>query len=165
MSNSKSTKTTNTTKIVKETAKKPEVKEVKKEKPVIDLKTIKLPSDINMKVCKTCAIFTKGDRKSALKGRLLEMTAIVKELESTEGYETLTAKKIQECHLGSMKAIITGISDNKALESILTKFFKAAKKIEPKVITKTAKETKKAIPLAVTPAANDTHLAIEAQAA
>jgi hypothetical protein len=104
--------------------------EVKAAKPVIDCKTLSIPADVNMKICKTCTIFTKGNKKSALKGHLLELTNPTKEM--GDRVVLFTDAQIEKCHLGAMRGSISGIVDNDDLAKILTKYFKTGAAAAPK---------------------------------
>jgi hypothetical protein len=118
--------------------KAPEVK--KPAKVEIDPKTLKLPADVVMKVCKTCVIFTKGNKKAALKGHLLELTNPTKEM--GDRVQIFTATEIEKCHLGAMRGKISPIADNDDLAKVLTKYYKTGAVSVPK----TAKAKKSKVP-------------------
>jgi nucleoid-associated protein YgaU len=104
----------------KPAAKKDEPK-AKVEKKVITVTELQLPKDVEMKVCKTAVIFTRGSRKAALKSRSLEITNPVKTFGSR--MRIFSEELIEKCHLGAMRALIPSIQDTIDLQKILNKYF------------------------------------------
>lgn len=91
----------------------------------IDVKTLALPADVEMKEMKTAVLFRKGDKKAYLKGCGLELTNPTKELGNR--VRRYTEEIIEKCHLGSVQAIIPGIADTIDLQKVLARYFKTAK--------------------------------------
>lgn len=90
---------------------------------VIDLV---LPAGVEMVQKKTCITFYRGEKRAILKGRALEFTNVLKELGTR--VKIFSDDQIEKCHLGSVRAIISGIEDNVDLTKILNKYFRSTSK-------------------------------------
>ena len=133
--------------------KEPKVKAEKviKEKVVITLADLKLPKDVQIRECSTCAVITNTNgNKWYLKGKTLQITQPLVEMK--DRIEKYSKEDLENGHLGKVTCY-TKVTDTNDLQSILAVFASSqgpAKK-EPKV--KPAK-TKKIVesPVAVTDA-------------
>ncbi|MDD5651552.1 MAG: hypothetical protein PHF86_14250 [Candidatus Nanoarchaeia archaeon] len=92
----------------------------------INIKDITLPKGVETRTSKTAITFIRGEKKAVLKGRALEITNPIKELGSR--VKRYSDEIIQKCHLGSIKAVISGVENSVDLQKILNKYFKSSSK-------------------------------------
>ena len=83
---------------------------------------LRLPKNVAMNKTKTAVTFYRGTKKAVLKGRALEVTNPIKELEKR--LRKYSQDVIENCHLGSIRGVVSGIENTVDLQKILTKYFK-----------------------------------------
>jgi hypothetical protein len=88
----------------------------------IVIEDLVLPKGVTVEQKKSSVTFIRGEKKAVLKGRALEITNPIKEL--GKRVERYSDEVIVSCHLGSIKAVIRGVSDTVDLNAILKKYYK-----------------------------------------
>jgi len=87
------------------------------------LKGLSVPKGVEIVSKKSATIFFRGEKKAVLKGHALEITNPIKTL--GDRVKVYSAKVIESCHLGSIKAVVPGIQNTVDLQKIINKYFKA----------------------------------------
>lgn len=88
----------------------------------MDVSTLTLPQDVEVKVYKTAIKFRKGTKKAYLKGSNLEVTNTPKSLGAR--LQQYSAEIIEKCHLGAVRGCVPNVADAVDLQKILTRYFK-----------------------------------------